>query len=446
MNETRELVEAIDTSKPEQEVASLVSQLIQIDSSNFGNNESRGEGAVAEYCQAQLAEVGITSERFTTTTSHREGLVARIPGRNPDRPKLLVHGHIDVVPANEPNWQQDPFGGEIVDGTVWGRGAVDMKDMDGMMLATFRNWARLGIQPDRDIVVLFLPDEEAGGTHGSHWLVENRPDIFVGVTEAIGEVGAFSYSLTDDLRIYPIQIAEKGMAWLRLRANGIAGHGSLIQTDNAVARLCDAAARVGTYRFPVDITPAAAQFIEQVEDLTGVALDLEDPDDVVRKLGSIGRVIGATVRNTANLTMVNAGFKENVVPAEAEAVIDGRFLPGRQDQFIKQVEEIIGDGISWEYIHEDIAVETSFDGPTIDLMASVLRTEDPGAVAIPYLMSGGTDAKAFSSLGIRCFGFSPLRLPSELDFFGMFHAVDEQVPISSLQFGVRTLDRFLRSC
>lgn len=446
MSETREVVEVIDTSAAESEVAELVSQLIQIDSSNFGNNESRGEGAVAEYCAAQLAEVGIQSERFTTTDGHREGVFARIPGRDPSRPKLLVHGHIDVVPANETTWEQPAFGGVIEDDVVWGRGAVDMKDMDGMMLSTVRNWARQGIQPDRDIVLLFVPDEEAGGTHGSHWLVENRPDIFEGVTEAIGEVGAFSYNLTDDLRIYPIQIAEKGMAWLRLKAEGLAGHGSLLQDDNAVARLCEAAARLGTHRFPVQLTPAAKQFIEQVEELTGIPIDLDDPNDAVQKLGSIGRVIGATVRNTANLTMVDAGYKENVVPSEASAVIDGRFLPGHQDQFIAQVEEILGDGISWEYIHEDIAVETSFDGPMVDLMASVLRGEDPQAITVPYLMSGGTDAKAFSSLGINCYGFSPLQLPSELDFFGMFHAVNERVPVSSLQFGVRTLDRFLRSC
>lgn len=440
------LAPIVDTSLAEAEVAELVSNLIKIDSTNFGNNDSRGEGEVAEFCQAKLAELNIDSERFTTTSGNREGLIARIEGSNPDRPKLLVHGHIDVVPANEPQWEHPPFSGAIEDDVVWGRGAVDMKDSDGMMLATFRNWARLGIKPDRDIVVLYLPDEEAGGTHGSHWLTENRPEFFEGVTEAIGEVGGFSFSLNDDLRIYPIQIAEKGMAWLRLKAEGVAGHGSLLPTDNAVTKLCTAAARLGSHQFPIELTPAAQEFVTRVEELTGVPIDLNDPDDIIAKLGSLGRIVGATIRHTANLTRVDAGFKENVIPESAEAVIDGRFLPGRLDDFLAQVDEVLGDQISREWIHEDISVETTFDGPTIDLMASVIREEDPRGVTVPYLMPGGTDAKAFSSLGIRCYGFSPLQLPSELDYFGMFHAVNERVPMTSLQFGVRTLDRFLRSC
>ncbi|MFZ1654023.1 MAG: M20/M25/M40 family metallo-hydrolase [Candidatus Nanopelagicales bacterium] len=443
---TETVIQPVDTAAAEAEVAQLVSELIQIDTSNFGDQDGPGEAAAAEYVQTRLLEVGITSERFSTSADHRQGVLARIPGRNPDRPALLLHGHLDVVPAPEPEWQHEPFSGDIdEDGMLWGRGAVDMKDMDGMILAVVRQWARTGVQPDRDIVLLFLPDEEAGGVHGSGWLVENRPEMFTGVTEAIGEVGGFSLTLEDDLRVYPIQIAEKGIAWMKLTALGTAGHGSFLAADNAIDTLCDAAARIGNHQFPLEMTPAAREFVRRIEDLTGVALDLDDPASVSARLGSLGRIIGATVRNTANLTMLDAGYKANVIPEAATAAVDGRFLPGMEEQFLTTIDELLGDGVTREFINHDVAVETTFDGPTVDAMAAAIRSEDPSGIAVPYLMSGGTDAKAFSKLGIRCFGFSPLLLPPDLDFFGMFHAVNERVPVASLQFGVRVLERFLRA-
>ncbi len=433
-----------DTTAAQSEVATLVSELIQIDTSNFGNDEGPGESAAADYVQQRLSEVGIESERFSTTSDRRQGVVTRIAGRDSSRGALLLHGHLDVVPAPETDWVHPAFSGQIDgEGMLWGRGAVDMKDMDGMMLAVIRNWARLGIQPDRDIVALWLPDEEAGGTHGSAWLVDNRPEIFEGVTEAVGEVGGFSVTLQDDLRVYPIQTAEKGIAWLRLAATGMAGHGSFLHDDNAVVKLCAAAAEVGRYRHQVHLTPAAKEFVTRVEAITGVALDLEDPDDCVAKLGALGRVVGATVRNTSNVTMLDAGYKANVVPESASAVIDGRFIPGQQDEFISHLQELVGPEIETEVINVLRSVETTFDGPTVDAMAGALKAEDQHAHPVPYLMSGGTDAKHFDRLGIRCFGFSPLLLPADLDFFGMFHNVNERVPVSALEFGVRVLDRFL---
>ncbi|MEI2727765.1 MAG: M20/M25/M40 family metallo-hydrolase [Candidatus Nanopelagicales bacterium] len=434
------------TAEAEAEVAQLVSELIAIDSSNFGNDEGPGEAAAADYVQQRLLEVGLDSERFSTTSDRRQGVYLRIPGKNPERKALLLHGHLDVVPAPEPDWVHPAFSGVIDDaGMLWGRGAVDMKDMDGMMLAVIRQWARAGVMPDRDIVALWLPDEEAGGTHGSGWLVDNRKDMFRGVSDAIGEVGGFSVTLRDDLRMYPIQTAEKGIAWLRLIAEGTAGHGSFLAADNPVTKLCEAASRIGQYRFPVHLTPAASEFLKSLEDITGIELDLEDPDEVTARLGAIGRIIGATVRNTANVTMLDAGYKANVIPDVATAVVDGRFLPGARDQYLEKITELIGDDIRIEVIENARAVETTFDGPLVDGMAAALRAEDSSAVPVPYLMSGGTDAKAFDRLNIRCFGFSPLLLPTDLDFFGMFHAVNERVPVSSLQFGVRVLDRFLRA-
>ncbi|MEI6623425.1 MAG: M20/M25/M40 family metallo-hydrolase [Actinomycetes bacterium] len=435
------------TAEAEGEVGTLVRELIRIDTSNFGNHVGPGEGEAAEYCQARLAEVGIESQRFQTSASHREGLVARIPGNNPDRPALLLHGHLDVVPALEPGWLHPPFSGDLdQDGIIWGRGAVDMKNMDGMMLAVVRHWARQGVAPDRDVVLLFLPDEEAGGIHGSHWLVDHRPDIFEGVSEAVGEVGGFSSTIPGGIRIYPIQTAEKGIAWLKLTARGVAGHGSLPAHDNAITTLCEAAARIGRYTFPVELTSAAGELVARIAELTGQQLDLDDPVNVEARLGSIGRVIEATVRNTANLTMLEGGHKANVVPEKAHVYVDGRFLPGREKQFFETFDQLIGPHVTREFVNHDIALETSFDGSTVDAMIAALRSQDPAGVAVPYLMSGGTDAKAFSLLGIRCYGFSPLHLPPDLDFFGMFHAVNERVPVSALQFGVRTLNQFLLTC
>lgn len=435
-----------DTTAAEAEVAQLASELISIDSSNFGNDEGPGEAQAADYVFQRLLEVGLDPERFSTTSDRRQGVVVRIPGRDPNRGALLLHGHLDVVPAPEPNWVHPPFAGVIdEDDVVWGRGAVDMKDMDAMMLAVIRDWARSGTQPERDIVALWLPDEEAGGNHGSGWLVKNRLDIFAGVTEAVGEVGGFSITLRDDLRMYPIQTAEKGIAWLRLVAEGKAGHGSFIAQDNPIIKLCEAATRIGSHKFPVELTPAASEFLQRIEDLTGIELDLEDPDEVTARLGSIGRIIGATVRNTANVTMLDAGYKANVIPEAAAAVVDGRFLPGAREHFLETMRNLVGDDIRIEVIENARAVETTFDGPLVDQMAAALRAHDEAAVPVPYLMSGGTDAKAFDEIGIRSFGFSPLLLPPEVDFFGMFHAVNERVPVSALKFGVRVLDRFLRA-
>lgn len=434
------------TSAAEAEVATLVADLIRFDTSNYGTGEGPGEIAAADYCLQRLREVGIDAQRYQTTADHRAGVVARIAGRDPGRPALLVHGHLDVVPADPDDWQVPPFAGEIdSDGMLWGRGAVDMKDMVGMTLAVVRNWARTGVQPDRDIVLLFVPDEEAGCVQGSSWLVHHRQDMFVGVTEAIGEVGGFSNLLDGRHRLYPIMTAEKGIAWIKLTARGQAGHGSLVAVDNAVAKVVAAAARVTDHEYAQELTPALQQFLDKVTELTGRPLDLTDPASLRTRLGSMGRLIESTVRNTAQLTMLSAGYKHNVIPAEATTCIDARFVPGHELAFLAEIQSLIGDAVGHEMVHHDIALEFEFAGPLIDTMTAALRAHDPDAIPVPYLMPGGTDAKALSLLGITCYGFSPLRLPANLDFFGMFHAANERVPVTSLQFGVRVLDEFLRN-
>ena len=429
-------------SKPAStEVVELLSDLIRINTSN----PTHPERPAAEWVAERLAEVGIESTILESATG-RASTIARVSGRNPDRKPLLIHGHLDVVPADASEWSVDPFAGEVADGYVWGRGAVDMKDMDAMTLAVIRDWARTGVQAERDIVLAFVADEEAGGKFGAHWLVDNHPDYFADCTEAISEVGGFSVTMGEDLRLYLIQTAEKGIGWLRLRAEGRPGHGSMVNHDNAVTELANAVSRIGSHQFPIHVTPTLRQFLTTIAEVTGLPIDPDDPEPALKHLGGMARMIGATIRNTANPTMLQAGYKANVIPSSAEATIDCRFLPGFEDELYDTIDQLIGEHISRETITADIAVETDFDGELVDAMAAALKAEDPAAIPLPYLMSGGTDAKSFSQLGIRNFGFSPLLLPPELDFSALFHGIDERVPVEALEFGVRVLDRFLRSC
>jgi acetylornithine deacetylase/succinyl-diaminopimelate desuccinylase-like protein len=426
------------------EVAALASDLIRIDTSNMGDHSGPGERKAAEHVARLLAEAGLEPKIFESHEK-RSSVLARIEGTDPARPALLIHGHLDVVPADAADWRVHPFSGEIAEDCVWGRGAVDMKDMDAIVLAVLRQRLAEGRRPPRDVVVAFLADEEAGGVWGARWLVDNHPDEFEGVTEAIGEVGGFSVTIGGK-RLYLLQTAEKGMAWMRLIAQGTAGHGSMINSDNAVTEVAEATARLGRYEWPVRETEAAFAFAREAASALGIGFDPKDPGAILGKLGPIAKMVGATLSNTTNPTMLSAGYKVNVIPQVATAQIDGRFLPGHEEEFFREVDALIGTGVSREQVHHDIAVETSLDGDLVAAMAHALRAEDPDGRMVPYCLSGGTDAKSFSRLGIRCFGFTPLRLPPELDFAGMFHGVDERAPVAALQFGVRVLDNFLALC
>ncbi|MEO6713364.1 MAG: M20/M25/M40 family metallo-hydrolase [Mycobacteriales bacterium] len=423
------------------EVVDLCRDLIRIDTSNPGKKER----PAAEYVAAKLEEVGLDTTLFESDPG-RATVVARIPGVDRERGALLIHGHLDVVPADKADWSVDPFAGEIKDGCLWGRGAVDMKDMVAMTLATARAYQRDGRKPPRDIVLAFVADEEAGGYKGAKVLASDHRHLLEGCTEAISEVGGFSVSVGNDRRLYPIETAQKGMAWMRLTAHGRAGHGSMINDDNAVTTLCEAVGRLGRTTFPIHVTPTVRTFLGEVSDALGIEFDPDDLEATISKLGSLAQIIGATIRNTANPSMLEAGYKVNVIPQSASAIVDGRFLPGFEKEFEEELDAVLGPEITREYINYDIAIETSFDGALVDAMCNALKAEDPGARPVPYTLSGGTDAKSFAPLGIRCFGFSPLRLPAELDFAGMFHGVDERVPLDALEFGVRVLDRFIATC
>jgi acetylornithine deacetylase/succinyl-diaminopimelate desuccinylase-like protein len=433
------------TIRGEDEVVDLCSELIRIDTSNYGDHSGPGERAAAEYVAEKLAEVGLEPRIFESHPG-RASTVARIEGEDRSRPALLIHGHTDVVPANADDWTRHPFSGEVADGCVWGRGAVDMKDMDAMTLAVVRDRLRSGRRPPRDIVLAFLADEEAGGIYGARHLVDEHPDLFEGVSEAIGEVGGFSYTVSEDVRLYLVETAEKGMHWMRLTVDGTAGHGSMANKDNAITELSEAVARLGRHEFPLRVTKSVRGFLDELSDALGIELDADDIEATVAKLGGIARMIGTTLRNTAQPTMLGAGYKVNVIPGQATAHIDGRFLPGYEEEFLADLDRVLGPRVKRETVHGDKALETGFDGSLVEAMQAALKAEDPIARAVPYMLSGGTDAKSFDDLGIRCFGFAPLQLPPELDFAGMFHGVDERVPVDGLRFGVRVLDRFLDGC
>ncbi|MFF5235233.1 M20/M25/M40 family metallo-hydrolase [Dactylosporangium sp. NPDC000521] len=430
------------TSSAVDEVATLTSDLIRIDTTNTGDPATlAGERAAAEYVAEKLAEVGFEPQ-YVESGPKRGNVVVRLAGADPGRGALLVHGHLDVVPADPAEWSVHPFSGEIRDGYVWGRGAIDMKHMVAMSLAVARQFKRDGIVPPRDVVFAFLADEEAGGFNGARRLVQHHRDLFEGVTEAVSEVGGFSLTLGDGVRAYLVETAQKGIMWLRLKVRGTAGHGSMVHADNAVAKLAAAVARLDAHRFPIVLTGATREFLEGVAELTGVPFDPDDPETAVARLGSLSRLIGATLRDTANVTMFNAGYKTNVVPSLAEATVDGRMLPGREAAFEQTLAEVLGPDVELEW-DQLPPVETTFDGRLVDAMTAAISAEDPGARLLPYMLSAGTDAKSFQLLGIRNFGFAPLRLPPELDFTALFHGVDERVPVEGLEFGTRVLTRFL---
>jgi len=425
------------------ETITLCQEMIRIPSVNHGEGQGN-EKAMAEYVASKLAEVGIKSE-LIETAPNRVNVVAKIEGADKSRPGLVLHGHIDVVPANASDWSVDPFSGLIKDGFIWGRGAVDMKDMDAMILATVRMWQRTAYKPPRNILLVFFADEEAGSNYGSRWLVKHRPEIFDGYSEAVSEVGGFSVTITGEHRLYLIEAAQKGIQWMKLTAKGTAGHGSFINQDNAVTKVAAAVSRIGAYEWPQLETKTSSFFFRKIAELTGEKYDSKNVKPLLHHLGDAVKMLGATISNTANPTMLEAGYKVNVIPQSASSMVDGRFLPGHENQLQETIKRLAGDEIEIEVLTRDIALEVEFAGPLVKAMCDAISSEDSAGIPVPYLMSGGTDNKALHDLGIVGYGFSPLKLPKDLDFFALFHGVDERVPIDGLKFGVRVLYEFLEN-
>ncbi|MBO4257544.1 M20/M25/M40 family metallo-hydrolase [Streptomyces griseorubiginosus] len=425
------------------EVVRFTSDLIRIDTSNKGGGDCR-ERPAAEYAAEQLAGAGLEPVLLERTKG-RTNVVARVEGTDPSADALLLHGHLDVVPARAGDWSVHPFSGEVRDGVVWGRGAVDMKNMDAMILAVVRDWARGGVRPRRDIVVAFTADEEDSARDGSTFLADKHASLFEGCTEGVGESGAFTFHDGEGRQLYPIAAGERGTAWLKLTARGRAGHGSKVNRENAVTRLSAAITRIGEYEWPVRLTPTVRAALDELAALHGIEDGHEDVDRLLEKLGRAARLVESTVRNSANPTMLDAGYKVNVIPGEAVAHVDGRYLFGAEDEFRATLDRLTGPDVDWEFHHRSIALQAPLDTPTFARMRAAVEEFAPEGHVVPYCMSGGTDAKEFSRLGITGYGFTPLKLPEGYDYQAMFHGVDERVPVEALHFGVRVLDRFLRT-
>ena len=433
-----------DTSALElSETARIARDLIRIDTSNRGGGDANPERPAADYVAAYLRELGLAPEIFESAPG-RASVVARVTGSHPELPALVLHGHLDVVPADPAGWSVDPFAGVIKDGMLWGRGAVDMKDMDAMILTAMAEILRAGDRPRRDVILAFFADEENGGEYGASYLVDHHPELFAGAGTAISEVGGYSIDV-EGQRAYLIQTGEKALDWIRLRARGTAAHGSRVWPDNAVTRLAEAIAALGRHEWPLALCDTTRDLIDELARLLGEDPQTVDPETLVLRLGKGGGFIQASLRNTSNPTVLAAGYKHNVIPDTAEALIDVRSLPGEQAGILDRVQRIVGDDIEIETVHSDVGLEVPFAGELVEAMTASLKRHDPEARVLPYLLSGGTDNKSLSRLGITGYGFAPLRLPADLDFPGMFHGVDERVPLDALDFGHRVLVDLLRS-
>ena len=426
---------------PLEDTARIAQQLIRFDTSNFGEGKSNGETEAAEYLGSLLEGLGLTPQYFDSDPG-RTSVVARVEGSDSTKPALVVHGHTDVVPADAANWSVDPFGGVIKDGMLWGRGAVDMKNMDAMMITALQDILGAGKQPSRDLVIAFFADEEAGGVRGAHHLVDNHPELFAGATEAISEVGGYSVTLGGE-RAYLLQTGEKALVWIKLIARGTAAHGSRVIHDNAITRLAEAVAKVGRREWPLRLTDTTEQLVAELARILRVDPQRLTPDEIVLSTGNAAGFIQATLRTTSNPTLLKAGYKHNVIPDMAEALIDIRPLPGEEDDVLAEIQQLVGPDIEVVVMTRDVGLENPFSGELVEAMVGALQTADPGAPVLPYLLSGGTDNKSLSKLGIAGYGFAPLRLPAELDFPGMFHGVDERVPLDALVFGRQVLGDLL---
>jgi acetylornithine deacetylase/succinyl-diaminopimelate desuccinylase-like protein len=421
--------------------AAIARDLIRFDTTNYGGGNAKGETEAAEYLGAHLERLGLTPT-YLNSGDRRTSVIARIPGADQSKPALVVHGHTDVVPADPANWSVDPFEGVVQDDMLWGRGAVDMKDMDAMIITALDDIISSGRAPARDLIIAFFSDEENGGVYGSHQIVDDHPELFAGATEAISEVGGYSVEFGGQ-RAYLLQTGEKALVWVKLVAHGTAAHGSRVISDNAVTKLARAVATLGEQEWPVELVDTTTQLIAEIERIMGVAPGSRDPDDLALRTGTAAGFIRGSLRTTTNPTVLTAGYKHNVIPDTAEALIDIRTLPGQEATVLEQVRALVGPDIEVVTLHSDIGLENPFGGELVNSMIGALTRADPEAVVLPYLLSGGTDNKALSKLGITGYGFAPLRLTPELDFPAMFHGVDERVPLDALVFGRRVLGDLL---
>ncbi|MFC4223262.1 M20/M25/M40 family metallo-hydrolase [Lysinibacter cavernae] len=430
--------------------SALCAQLIRFDTSNFGEGKSAGERDIAEYIFSLLAEAGY-EPHLLGPTEERASVVVRVEGEHPELPGILVHAHTDVVPADAAEWTRDPFDGRVEDGYVYGRGAADMKDMVAMTLKTLLEWASEGVRPQRDVVVVFVADEEDKGEYGALWLVAEHPELFRGVECAIGESGGNATPLPaadgSTVTLYPIATGERGTLHMRLRAEGVPGHGSRPQPDSAITRLLGACYRINSFTWPIQLTETVRDYISVGSTALGHEPDLETEDGImaaIEVLGEAGDVARATIRCSATTTVLRAGYKTNVIPGSAEADVDVRCLPGTEQFVLDTIDELLGENVTREFLSHQSPVSSSPHSPWFLAMRDAVLRSNPDGVVVPVCMGGGTDAKAFAALGIETFGFTPLTADPDGRTSAGVHGIDERVPASSIDGGQLVLKDFLQ--
>ncbi len=429
----------IDWNAVRDEAIALLRTLLRIDTTNPPGNEH----AAAEFLAAVLVREGF-EPRLLTSEPGRTSVIARLPGAA-ERGPLLLQGHTDVVPADPAEWTHPPFSGDLAEGCIWGRGALDMKGTVVMQLLALILAKRLGLCPRGDVIFCAVPDEETGGFLGAGWLVDNHPEL-VRAEVALGEVGGYTMFLGAD-RYYPIQVTEKVGCQLRLRVSGASGHGSMPIRDGAMAKAGRVLEALTRQRLPTHISPVAEQFVRALAESQPLLLGLLDPargDGVLAELGAEGRMWEAILHNTAVPTVVQGGSKTNVIPGSIEIVIDGRLLPGQSaETFLEEVRALIGDdaeiaGVRHTPSHTEAPVDAFFEE-----LCGVVRALDPGSRPVPAIVTGITDARHFARLGTRCYGFAPVRLNPQTAFWTLFHGADERIPVEGLAFGIEAIFRVL---
>ena len=417
-----------------------------------GRDPRGGETAAARYCADVLADAGIESEVIELAPG-RGSCIARLRANGPaTEPPLILLSHLDVVPVDAESWTRDPFGGELIDGVVWGRGAVDMKNMIAMELGVMLALRRSGAELRRDVIFAAVADEEAGGAEGARGLAEQRPELFADAegrpaAAAINEVGGYSITI-GGRRFYTVQVAEKGIVWTRVRTTGTTGHGSMPHADNAAIKLVAAVSALAADQAqrPARVIPIVAEFLHTLG-LTAVADLVEtDPAEASAQMAHqvddpvMRRSIDAMLRDTVTPNVLHAGKKVNVIPGSGEAELDIRTLPGTDQQaLLKHLQAVVGNDAVVEAIVSLPATEWPADAEIVALMHEALRAADPDATSVPMMITPGTDAKALAQLGIPCYGFAPLRLEPDFPFLELFHGHDERLPVSALAFGLPVL-------
>lgn len=426
----------------QREVLTHLVTLLRIDTSNPGP----GEADAADYVVGVLADAGVRAQVLEPEPG-RCSVIARHAGREPDLPALVVHGHLDVVPADPSAWTRDPFGGEVVDGVAWGRGAVDMKGMVAAMLTVQRALATGAASSRRDLIFAYFADEEMGSRLGSRWVVEHHPELFTGATEAIGEIGGFRVTLPDGRRLYPLQVGERGMLWARIGVDGPGGHAAFSQVSNPIDRLARLTAQVGELQVG---DPPGPRLVGHAHSLGLLPPGARRDEDAARRalaaLGSFGDLLAKGVASSFTATAISAGDKVNVIPHRGTLAVDCRFLPGEGDAAMAALRSLLDDDMTLEVLSRTPGAMAPAAGGLLDAAAAALARVDPEGVVVPYTFPASTDGQHLATLGIAPYGFTPLVVDDDRCLLDFFHVPDERVPVVAVERCVTILTDFLEGC